>query len=108
MGISKYLGVGARVTVKATNLKPKAPLQAHYTNVYATTKVEGLVIIEGVTDSQHKLIKVRCACPAFTNAATGAETVFECKPGCCHVTAPASEGQRFEVRVCAFSFLLRS
>jgi hypothetical protein len=104
MGISKYLGVGAKVTVKATNLKPKAPLQSHYVNVYATAKVEALVIIEGVTDSQHKLIKVRCACPAFTNAATGAEIVFECKPGCCHVTTPAPEAQRFEVRAWCFLF----
>jgi hypothetical protein len=98
MGISKFLGVGAKVTVKATNLKPKAALQSHYTNTYETAKVQGLVIVEGVTDSQNKLVKVRCASPAFTDAATGAEIVFECKAGCCHVTVPAAEDQRFEVR----------
>ncbi len=108
MGISKFLGVGAKVTVKATNLKPKAPLQAHYANSYATTKVQDLVIIEGVTDSQNKLVKVRCACPALINATTGAEIVFECKAGCCHVTTPALAAQRFEVRVCCFLFLLNS
>ena len=98
MGISKFLGVGAKVTVKATNLKPKSPILAHYTNTYATAKVQDLVIIEGVTDSQHKLVKVRCASPAFTDAATGSEIVFECKAGCCHVTTPAPEAGRFEVR----------
>jgi hypothetical protein len=104
MGISKFLGVGAKVTVKATNLKPKAPLQAKYTNTYDTTKVQGLVIIEGLTDTQHKLVKVRCASPDFINAATGAEIVFECKAGCCHVTAPAPEADRFEVRTWCFLF----
>ena len=104
MGISKFLGVGAKVTVKATNLKPKSRLQAHFTNTYATAKVEGLVIVEGVTDSQNKLVKVRCASPAFTDAATGAEIVFECKAGCCHVTTPAPEADRFEVRAWCFFF----
>ncbi len=54
----QVLGVGAKVTVKATNFKPKSRLQAHSTNTHATAKVEGLVIIEGVTDSQNKLVKV--------------------------------------------------
>ena len=99
MGISKFLGVGAKVTVKAANLKPKAPLQTHYSNTYAIAKVQDLTVIEGVTDSQNKLVKIRCASAAFTNAGTGAEIVFECKAGCCHVTTPAPEAQRFEVRV---------
>jgi hypothetical protein len=97
MGISKFLGVGAKVEVKATNLKPKSVLQAHFGNNYPTSKVQELVVIEGINDASGALVKIRCASPAFKSDATGNEIVFECKAGCCKVIVPAPLDLRFQV-----------
>ena len=97
MGISKFLGVGAQVEVKASNLKPRGPLQAHFGNTYATAKVTGLIVVQGIFDSGNKLVKVQCSSPAFKSGVEGNEVVFECKAGCCKVQTPASEDLRFEV-----------
>lgn len=97
MPISKYLGVGAVVTVKATNLKPSAPLRNHFGNDYETTKVSNLVVTGLCQDSAGKLVAVEVSCPAFVDPSTGVEIVFKCKCGCAAVTTPASEGSRIEV-----------
>ena len=97
MPISKFLGVGAVVTVKATNLKPTTPLRNHFGNDYETAKVPNLVVIGVCNDSAGKVVAVELSCPAFTDAQTGAEVVFKCKCGCAAVTTHAPESSRIEV-----------
>ena len=97
MPISKYLGVGAVVTVKATNLKPSTPHRNHFGNDYETAKVPNLVVIRLCLDSAGKVVAVELSCPAFKDPATGAEIVFKCKCGCATVTTPAPEDSRKEV-----------
>ena len=97
MPISKYLGVGAVVTVKATNLKPSTPLRNHFGNDFETAKVQNLVVIRLCHDSSGKVVAIEVSCPAFKDRETDAEIVFKCKCGCAAVTTPASEGSRIEV-----------
>ena len=97
MPISKYLGVGAVVTVKATNLKPTTPLRSHFGNDYETAKVSNLVVIRTCVDSAGKVVAVELSCPAFKDPASDAEIVFKCKCGCAAVTTPAPAGSRIEV-----------
>jgi hypothetical protein len=97
MPISQYLGVGAVVTVKATNLKPTTPLRNHFGNDYETAKVSNLVVIGLCHDSAGKVVGVEVASSAFKDATTQAEIVFKCKCGCATVTTHAPEGSRIEV-----------
>jgi hypothetical protein len=97
MPISKFLGVGAVVTVKATNLKPTSLLRAHFGNDFETAKVPNLVVIRTCLDSAGKVVAVELSCPAFKDAATDAEIVFKCKCGCAAVTTPAPADSRIEV-----------
>ena len=97
MPISKYLGVGAVVTVKATNLKPTSPLRTRFGNDYETAKVSNLVVIKLCHDSAGKVVGIELSSPAFVEVATGAEVVFKCKCGCATVTTPAPEDSRIEV-----------
>ena len=77
MPISKYLGVGAVVTVKATNLKPTTPLRDHFGNDYETAKVSNLVVIRLCNDSAGKVVGVEVCCRAFVDTSTGVEIVFK-------------------------------
>ncbi len=97
MPISKFLGVGAVVTVKATNLKPTTPLRERLGNDFETAKVSNLVVIKLCHDSAGKVVGVELSSPAFLDAATQAEIVFKCKCGCAAVTTPAPEDSRIEV-----------
>ncbi len=97
MPISKFLGVGAVVTVKATNLKPSTPLRNHFGNDYETAKVPNLVVIRLCLDSAGKVVAVELSCPAFKDPSTDIEIVFKCKCGCVAVTTPAPEASRIEV-----------
>ena len=97
MPIRKFLGVSAIVTVKATHLKPTTPLRERFGNDYEVTKVTGLVVIKLCHDSSGKVVAVELSCPAFVDAATGAEIIFKCKCGCAAVITPAPEGSRIEV-----------
>jgi hypothetical protein len=97
MPISKFLGVGAVVTVKATNLKPSTPLRERLGNDFETAKVSNLVVIKLCHDSAGKVVGVEVSSPAFLDTATQAEIVFKCKCGCAAVTTPAPEDSRIEV-----------
>ena len=106
MPISKFLGVGAVVTVKATNLKPSTPLRSHFGNDFETAKVQNLVVSRTCLDSAGKVVSIEVSSPAFKDAATDAEIVFRCKCGCAAVTTPAPLDSRIEVGS-ALSFLWR-
>lgn len=106
MPISQFLGVGAIVTVKATNLKPSTPLRAHFGNDYETSKVQNLVVVAINKDSADKVVGIDVSSSAFVVPSTGAEVVFKCKCGCATVTTHAPVDARIEVRL-ALSFRLR-
>jgi hypothetical protein len=107
MPISKYLGVGAIVTVKATNLKPTTPLRSHFGNDYETAKVQNLVVVNVCRDSGGNPSGIEVSCPAFKDTATDVEIVFKCKCGCASVTTHAPQAARIEVGS-ALSFRWRS
>ena len=97
MGINKLLGVGAIVTVKASNLKPTGVLKTHFGNDYPTAKVENLVVCAINHDCAGKLVGIKVSSAVFKEPSSGDEVIFECKCGCAAVTTPAPKDARIQV-----------